>query len=97
MGAIVATSRTPDVLREVGARLKTQQGLDLTLSDAVIDAAAAHCVRGAGGARDIDALVNQTLLPRISTRILGAMNGGGALSGVAVGLSEQGEWTYEFS
>ena len=81
----------------VGARLKAQQGLKLTLSDAVIDAAAAHCAHGAGGARDIDALVNQTLLPRISTRILRAMNGGGALSAVAVGVNEQGEWTYEFS
>ena len=81
----------------VGARLKAQQGLALTLSDAVIDAAAAHCAHGAGGARDIDALVNQTLLPRISTRILRAMNGGGALSAVAVGVNEQGEWTYEFS
>ena len=84
-------------LERVGARLKTQQGLELTLSDAVIGAAAAHCARGDGGARDIDALVNQTLLPRISTRILAAMNGEGALSGVAVGLSEQGDWTYEFS
>ena len=81
----------------VGARLKAQQGLKLTLSDAVIDAAAAHCAHGAGGARDIDALVNQTLLPRISTRILRTMNGGGALSAVAVGVNEQGEWTYEFS
>ena len=81
----------------VGARLKAQQGLALTLSDAVIDAAAARCAHGAGGARDIDALVNQTLLPRISTRILRAMNGGGALSAVAVGVNEQGEWTYEFS
>ena len=81
----------------VGARLEAQQGLELTLSDAVIDAAAAHCARGAGGVRDIDALVNQTLLPRISTRILGAMNGGGSVNGVAVRLSEQGEWTCEFS
>ena len=84
-------------LERVGARLKAQQGLELTLSDAVVDAAAAHCAGGDGGARDIDALVNQTLLPRISTRILAAMNGEGALSGVAVGLSEQGDWTYEFT
>ena len=84
-------------LERVGARLKAQQGLELTLSDAVIDAAAAHCARGDGGARDIDALVYQTLLPRISTRILAAMNGEGALSGVAVGVGEQGDWTYEFS
>ena len=84
-------------LERVGSRLKAQQGLELTLSDAVIEHAAARCARGDGGARDIDALVNQTLLPRISTRILGAMSGEGALSGVAVGVSEQGDWTYEFT
>ena len=84
-------------LERVGSRLKAQQGLELTLSDAVIEHAAARCARGDGGARDIDALVNQTLLPRISTRILGAMSGEGALSGVAVGVGEQGDWTYEFT
>ena len=95
---------TPESLREivvqrlerVGARLKAQQGLDMTLSDAVIDVAAACCARGDGGVRDIDALVNGTLLSRVSTEILAAMTDGGTLSGVAVGIGQQGELTYEF-
>ena len=95
---------TPQSLREivvqrlerVGARLKAQQGLDMTLSEAVIDAAAVRCARGGGGVRDIDALVNRTLLPRVSTEILAATTGGGTLSGVAVGIGEQGDLTYEF-
>ena len=84
-------------LERVGARLKAQQDLDMTLSDAVIGHAAARCARGDGGARDIDALVNRTLLPRISTEILAAMTGGGTLSAVAIGLGEEGDWTYDFS
>ena len=95
---------TPESLREivvqrlerVGARLKAQQGLDMTLSDAVIDHAAARAARGDSGVRDIDALVDRTLLPRVSTEILTAMTDGGALSGVAVGIGEQGDLTYEF-
>ena len=95
---------TPESLREivvqrldrVGARLKAQQGLDMTLSEAVIDAAAECCARGDGGVRDIDALVNRTLLPRVSMEILAAMTDGGTLSGVAVGIGEQGDPTYEF-
>ena len=95
---------TPESLREivvqrlerVGARLKAQQGLDMTLSDAVIDHAAARAARGDSGVRDIDALVDRTLLPRVSTEILTAMTGGGALSGVEVGIGEQGDLTYEF-
>ena len=84
-------------LGRVGARLKAQQDLEMTLSDAVIDHAAARCARGDCGARDIDALVNRTLLPRISTEILAAMTGDGTLSAVAVELGEDGDWTYEFS
>ncbi len=95
---------TPESLREivvqrlerVGARLKAQQGLDMTLSEAVVDVAAACCARGDGGVRDIDALVNRTLLSRVSTEILAAMTDGGTLSGVAVGIGQQGELTYEF-
>ena len=84
-------------LERVGARLKTQQGLNITLSDAVIDHAAACCAHGDGGARDIDALVNQTLLPRVSTEILAAMTDGGTLNGVAVGIGARGDLTYDFS
>ena len=84
-------------LDRVGARLKAELHLDMTLSEAVIDHAAARCARGDGGARDIDALVNRTLLARVSTQILAAMTDGGRLSGVAVGIGEQGELSYEFS
>ena len=80
-------------LERVGARLKAQQGLNITLSDAVIDHAAACCAHGDGGARDIDALVNRTLLPRVSTEILAAMTDGGTLNGVAVGIGAQGDLT----
>ena len=83
-------------LERVGARLKAQKGLDMTLSDAVIDHAAARAARGDSGVRDIDALVNRTLLPRVSTEILTAMTDGGTLSGVEVGVGEQGDLTYEF-
>ena len=95
---------TPESLREivvqrlerVGARLKVRQGLDMTLSDAVIDHAAARAARGDSGVRDIDALVDRTLLPRVSTEILTAMTGGRTLRGVEVGIGEQGDLTYEF-
>ena len=84
-------------LDRVGARLKAELHLDMTLSEAVIDHAAARCARGDGGARDIDALVNRTVLARVSTQILAAMTDGGRLSSVAVGIGEQGELSYEFS
>ena len=96
---------TPRILREivvqrldlVGSRLRTQQGIELRLSEAAVEHAAARSARGDGGVRDIDALLNQSLLPRISTEILAAMNGGNTFSTVEVGLGEEGDWTYEFT
>ena len=93
-------------LERVGARLKAQQGLELEVSDAVVEHATALCAGGEGGARAIDALVNRTLLPRISTEVLAAVNGatargerttgGVALSGVSVGVGQHGDLTYAF-
>ena len=84
-------------LDRVGSRLKAQQDIELKLSAAAVDRAAARCACGDGGARDVDALVNQTLLPRISTEILTSMNGGNSFGTVEVGLDEEGDWTYEFT
>ena len=84
-------------LDRVGARLRARQGLEMSLSESVIDHAAAHCARGPGGAREIDALINRTLLPRISTEILTAMSRESSLGSVAVGLGKEGGLTYEFS
>ena len=83
-------------LQRLGERLCTQPGLTLDYSDAVLDHITAHCVRHDGGARNIDAMINQTLLPRISTEILAAMNQDRHLREVIVAV-EEGEFSYDFS
>ena len=82
-------------LQRLGARLDAQSSLALRYSDAVPDHITAHCVRSDGGARNIDAMINQTLLPRISTEILTAMNQERGLRGVTIGI-EDGEFSYDF-
>ena len=82
-------------LQRLGERLDAQSSLALRYSDAVPDHITAHCVRSDGGARNIDALINQTLLPRISTEILTAMNKERSLRGVMIGV-EDGEFSYDF-
>ena len=82
-------------LQRLGERLDAQSSLALRYSDAVPDHITAHCARSDGGARNIDALINQTLLPRISTEILTAMNKERSLRGVMIGV-EDGEFSYDF-
>lgn len=84
-------------LDRVGARLSNQQGIELTCNADTLDHITAQCARSDGGVRNIDALVNQTLLPRISTEILTAMNSDDSLSHVTVGIGEKGEFNYDFS
>lgn len=84
-------------LDRVGARLSNQQGIELTCNADTLDHITAQCARSDGGVRNIDALVNQTLLPRISTEILTAMNRDDSLSRVTVGIGEKGEFNYDFS
>ena len=82
-------------LQWLGGRLDAQSSLALRYSDAVPDHITAHCARSDGGARNIDAMINQTLLPRISTEILTAMNQERSLRGVTIGV-EDGEFSYDF-
>ena len=84
-------------IERIGARARARQGLELVCTDAAIERIATHCVRSDGGARNIDALVNQTLLPRISTEILSRMQHGGRLMRAVVGVGPQGEFSYEIS
>jgi type VI secretion system protein VasG len=57
-------------LNKVGKRLKQSQALEFDYDDAVLDQVAARCTDIESGARNIDHIVNKTLLPKISTEIL---------------------------
>jgi len=57
-------------LNKVGKRLKQQQAMDFEYDDSVIDQIANRCTDVESGARNIDHIVNKTLLPIISTQIL---------------------------
>jgi len=57
-------------LNKVGKRLKQNQALDFDYDDAVVDQIASRCKDIESGARNIDHIVNKTLLPLISTQIL---------------------------
>lgn len=88
-----------DVMRElVGIRLQklTQRiaprGISLTFDSTVITALADNCTRADTGARNIDFLVNNYLLPAISDRILQALAQQETLQFIHVTQDEQGNF-----
>ncbi len=78
-------------------RLDESHKMKLTFDDKVIDQIAARCVEVETGARNIDHIMQGTLIPRISTEILEQMTHGPLPSGLHLGLDDRGEFTYTFS
>jgi type VI secretion system protein VasG len=55
------------------SRLKTNQRIDTTYSDALVETIAARCTEVDTGARNIDHILRSTLMPMLSTAILEKM------------------------
>jgi type VI secretion system protein VasG len=94
----------PDVLSEivrlkldkVGRRLATSQKLQFEYTDAVVDAITARCTDVDTGARNIDHIVNKTLLPEIATQVLGRLGDERDVRVLKVDVGADGQFIYIF-
>ncbi len=95
---------SPDVLKEIvvlklnglGKRLFENHRIKFEYEPAVVEQIAARCTEVETGARNIDHILSGTLLPRISTEILQQMTIGPLPEKLKVGISENGDFTFEF-
>jgi type VI secretion system protein VasG len=83
-------------LDKVGKRLRDNQKIAFHYSDAVTDQIVARCTEVETGARNIDHIVNKTLLPQIATEILTRMNSSEPMSRLSVDVGPDGAFTYHF-
>ncbi len=81
-------------LDKVGRRLRESQKMAFAYSDAVVAQIVARCTDVETGARNIDHIVNKTLLPDIATEILHGMSREQQASGVHVDCDSQGHFLY---
>ncbi|WP_117190055.1 type VI secretion system ATPase TssH [Rhizobium terrae] len=82
-------------LNKVGKRLRESQKMQFAYDDAVVAAIAARCTEVETGARNIDHIVNRTILPEMATELLSNMGEDGkAHTAIDVGVSESGSFTY---
>ncbi len=83
-------------LNKLAQRLQNNQNIEVTFTDEIVDHIVASCTRAETGARNIDAIVDRSLTPEISQRILTLLAEGNSASQLKIGLGDNGAYTYEF-
>ena len=81
-------------LGKVRRRLAATHGVSLMLDDGAIDAIAARCTEVESGARNIDNILTNTMLPAISRILLETLAEERELADIHVSLDESGDFTY---
>ncbi|KVZ32069.1 ClpV1 family T6SS ATPase [Burkholderia ubonensis] len=90
LGAIIRLQ-----LGRIEARVRGAYRIPFTYDDDVVKLIASRCTELESGGRMIDAILTNTLLPRVSSEFLVRMMNGGAVTKVHVGARD-GEFTYVF-
>ena len=81
-------------LEKIRRRLKENHKLDLLYDDALIESVASRCTEVESGARNIDNILTNTLLPDMSRELLSSMAEGRQLASIRVGIGEGGSFVY---
>ncbi len=81
-------------LRKIQRRLLENHKIKMTYDDAFLEAVASRCTEVESGARNVDNILTNSLLPDISRKILSSMAEGEKLGAIHVSVSEDGEFSY---
>ncbi len=83
-------------LNKVGKRLKENQKLGFDYTDEVVETIAARCTEVETGARNIDHIVNRTILPELATQLLVNMGEDAKeFEKVSIALGADGRFAYQ--
>jgi type VI secretion system protein VasG len=81
-------------LGKIQRRIQENHKISLNYDDKLVDEVAKRCTEVESGARNVDNILTNTLLPDISRQILGRMAEGEKLSAIQVGVGEDGAFAY---
>ncbi|SAK50101.1 type VI secretion system ATPase TssH [Caballeronia ptereochthonis] len=82
-------------LARIGRRIAERHRVSFAYDDAVVGQIARRCTELASGGRMIDAILTNTVLPRVSAEFLGRLVDGRSVGKVEVGVCN-GDFTYAF-
>ncbi|WP_412062093.1 type VI secretion system ATPase TssH [Rubrivirga sp. IMCC45206] len=83
-------------LDKVDRRLQSNHGVRFTYTDAVVETVADRCTTVDAGARNIDAIIDRTVLPAASRALLARLAEENLPAALELGIDEAGEFTYTF-
>lgn len=83
-------------LGRIEKRIRENHGIPFTYDDAVVELIASRCREVESGARVVDAILTNTVLPRISQEFLTQMMEGNKVEKVQIGVAD-GDFTYSFA
>lgn len=82
-------------LKKIAQRIFQNHKAQFTYDDSVIDAVAKRCTDVDSGARNVQNILNGTLLPEMSGEFLSRMAAGEGVKKVNVGVDENGKFAYQ--
>ncbi|MFN0135142.1 MAG: type VI secretion system ATPase TssH [Phycisphaerae bacterium] len=82
---------------KIRKRLRTTYKLDLVLTEAVGDAMSARCNQISIGARLINLIINETVLPEIAIKVLELMGSDKKYDKLTIDADSAGQFTYELA
>ena len=81
-------------LNRIGQRVRDNHGATFEYDEALVNAVLARCTEVDSGARNVDTILNGTLLPEIADSVLAKMAEGGAIARIKVGATKAGKFKY---
>jgi type VI secretion system protein VasG len=81
-------------LDRIGRRIQDQHHAEFSYDQALVDAVLARCTEVDSGARNVDHILNGSLLPEIAEAVLQRMSEGEAIARIKVGAGKQGQFRY---
>jgi type VI secretion system protein VasG len=81
-------------LGKIQRRIQENHKIALTYDDALIDEVAKRCTEVESGARNVDNILTNSLLPDVSRQLLGRMAEGEKLHSIHVSIGGNGEFAY---
>ncbi len=84
-------------LRKIEKRVVNHYGAGLSYDDGVLAQIVARCQESETGARNIENILNKTLLPALASECLQQLARGNPVTNLHVGVTESGEFCYKIS
>jgi type VI secretion system protein VasG len=84
-------------LGRIGKRVAANHKAAFAYDESLVDAVLARCTEVDSGARNVDNILNGTLLPEIAEAVLARMAEGAAIERIEVGADGNGDFTYSIA